>query len=233
MKYTFNFWNNDHLENFTKIQKYFMEENTRYCRFLEIGTFEGRTAIWLIENILKEVHNERYPQLTIVDPDPAPNFKENMNEWIDWTEKGWHINKRDFVRLKKLYSFNMLTSMIRQGYKFDFIYIDGDHNACGILEDAVLSWHLLSKNGILLFDDYLMKVEDPWFYISHKEFNDKLVWQHPKHAIDSFLSIYKGQYEMFIDNYQIGIKKICQIGGKNLYHNNPELNTKLKRTNKI
>jgi len=42
---------------------------------------------------------------------------------------------------------------------FDFIYIDGDHTAEGVLQDAVLAWRLLKAGGIMAFDDYLW--EDP------------------------------------------------------------------------
>ena len=54
---------------------------------------------------------------------------------------------------------------IRRGYSntellkfedefFDIIYIDGNHEPQYVLEDAVLSFRKLKKNGIMIFDDY-------------------------------------------------------------------------------
>ena len=37
---------------------------------------------------------------------------------------------------------------------FDIIYIDGNHEPDYVLEDAVLSFRKLKKNGIMIFDDY-------------------------------------------------------------------------------
>jgi hypothetical protein len=37
---------------------------------------------------------------------------------------------------------------------FDIIYIDGNHEPEYVLEDAVLSFRKLKKNGIMIFDDY-------------------------------------------------------------------------------
>ena len=37
---------------------------------------------------------------------------------------------------------------------FDIIYIDGNHEPEYVLEDAVLCFRKLKKNGIMIFDDY-------------------------------------------------------------------------------
>ena len=66
----------------------------------------------------------------------------------------------------------------------------------------------------MLIDDYEMETTDPWHYVSHKQFdksNPRLRFTHPRIAIDAFLNIYRGQYKLVIDNYQIGIKKIIEF----------------------
>ena len=37
---------------------------------------------------------------------------------------------------------------------YDFIYIDADHTAVGVLLDAELSWLCLKPGGVIAFDDY-------------------------------------------------------------------------------
>jgi cephalosporin hydroxylase len=205
-KFSLDFWNEYHHCNFDYIKRYF-EIYEEPVNLLEIGVFEGRTSIWLAENVL---NIPRKDSLITIDPDVATNYLHNVRQ----------CPLRKHLRLMELYSFDALTKAYQKNYSCDFIYIDGDHNACGVLEDAILAWRLLKRHGIMLFDDYLMEVKDPWFYISHKEFTEHrtLTWQHPRTAIDAFLNIYKGQYEVVINNYQIGIQKICELGEKNLNH---------------
>jgi len=209
-KFSLDFWEPDHYKNFEKIKKDLVWPDKP--KFLEVGTYEGRTATWLLDN-MPNIH------LTMLDPDVPENFHHNMKEHLTSGRATWI----------KQYSFVELPAMMTTGVRFDLIYLDGDHNAPGLLEDATMAWRLLNKNGILLFDDYLMEIRDPWFYIMHKEFDTYkpfgLTFHHPKEAIDAFLTIYKGQYEVYIDNYQIGLRKICEIGGKNLDHGDEELQT--------
>ena len=201
-RFTKDFWEKDHFENFKKISELFNSQKDE-SKFLEIGTYEGRTSTWLLDNIPN-------CNMTLVDPDPGPYFHYNFRWWFNSKHLRW-IEK---------YSYEALVN--ERGNQYDLIYIDGDHNASGVLEDAILSWRLLKIGGILLFDDYLMKIDNPWFYIMHAEFQthkeDGLTFQHPKEAINTFLEIFKGQYELIINNYQIGIKKKVELCKKNLNH---------------
>lgn len=208
-KFSIDFWNEDHVRNFLRIKTEF--DWPCHAKFLEIGTFEGRTATWLLDNIDS-------CKLTLVDPDPGPNFHNNLDP---------HLNKNNSrVTWKKIYSHEFLKTIWLTDHRYDLIYIDGSHNASNVLEDAILAWRVLKNKGILLFDDYLMEIKDGWFYISHPEFiqykDNGLMWHHPKEAIDAFMNIYKGQYVTWIDNYQIGLRKICEISTKNLNHGNDQ-----------
>lgn len=202
----FEFWNQDHIKNFTKIKFYYQGfykaiNAKESLNFLEIGSCEGFTAVWLLDNILVDADD----RLICVEPDPTELLHTNLSH---------HGNK---AIIEKRYSSDCLPYYKINRYLFDFIYVDGDHNAAGVLEDMVLSWRLLKRGGVLLVDDYEMKVLDKWFYKSHAEFkhNSRLNWQHPSIAINSFLNIYRGCYDLFIDNYQVGLKKVTELGGKN------------------
>lgn len=68
----------------------------------------------------------------------------------------------------------------KQGY-FDFIYVDGSHQAPDVLCDAILSFRLLKTNGVIAFDDYLWAETLPTGV-------DPI--RCPKPAIDAFTNIY-------------------------------------------
>lgn len=160
--------------------------------FLEIGSFEGRSAIWLLENILTASDSK----LTCVDTFTGSTEHENTDIHISDIEKHFrhNIKKSGFeekVTVCKGYSRIILPSL--QQSSFDCIYIDGSHKASDVLEDAVLSKLLLKENGMMIFDDY--------------EWNQGDIDQDkPTMAIDAFLEIYKGQFELVYKGKQIIIR---------------------------
>ena len=107
---------------------------------IEIGTNYGGCSTWLLENILtgKDCH------LYTIDA--------NNNKYIDNNLKPY--NNVTFI---KNLSENALRNLSHNGKNklfADFIYIDGNHFAKYVLEDAVLSWGLLKYDGYMIFDDY-------------------------------------------------------------------------------
>jgi predicted O-methyltransferase YrrM len=78
--------------------------------------------------------------------------------------------------------------------KYDFIYIDASHVAVNVLEDAVLAWRLLKKNGVLIFDDY------EW-----NAYSNPLLC--PKVSIDAFLKVFKNQFKLRHKGYQVVVEK--------------------------
>lgn len=160
-------------------------------RFLEVGSYEGRAVVWLLANILTHEN----ASIDCVDPFLADGFygldrTRNYEERFDHNVKTALGTKK--VRKIKLPSYEALRKL--QPYSYHAIYIDGSHNAVDVLEDAVLAFRLLRPNGIMIFDDY------GW-----AEFSDP--WLMPRIAIDSFLHIYKGKYELVAHGYQVAVRK--------------------------
>ena len=56
-------------------------------------------------------------------------------------------------------SYKQLSQFIAQGKEnfFDLIYIDGAHDSQNVLFDAVISFKLVKKGGVIIFDDYSWK----------------------------------------------------------------------------
>jgi len=84
----------------------------------------------------------------------------------------------DRAKIMRGESQTILRGMERKPF-FDFIYIDGDHHASAVLEDAVLCFPLLKDGGLLIFDDYL------WGGMPYD-------WQRPRIAVDGFLEAMRG-----------------------------------------
>lgn len=166
---------------------------------LEIGSFEGRSAAWLLENILTHktskivcvdtfdgsVEHIDDPELNKLLPTLYDTFCYNISSFADQ------------VIIKRGKSQEILKHMDQL---FDFIYIDGDHTAVAVLEDAVLSFALLKPGGILIFDDYMWGVD----LADRNKRNPNI----PKNAIDVFLMIYADKLDiLYIDNQAIISKK--------------------------
>jgi predicted O-methyltransferase YrrM len=171
-------WFSNNIPNFEKCMAAAPERRS----FLEIGSYEGMSACWLLANGLEEGG-----YLTCIDP-----FFNDMRSVFD-------KNIREATRLNQVVSTMQMTSyqglakLIGMEVAYDFIYIDGNHTAYDTLSDACMSWGLLKQGGVMLFDDY------EWNKYPEPQLN-------PKIGIDAFLNSFDG-YELIIDNYQLAIKK--------------------------
>ena len=157
---------------------------------LEIGSFEGRSAIWLLENIL--THSNSH--LTCVDTFEGSMEHSDTHKHELYERCVSNLSPYSNVQIIKGYSHDVMKTL---NQKFDFIYIDGDHRAASVLEDAVLAFRLLKFGGILIFDDYLW--QDPRYPKPEDA---------PKLGIDSFLNTYKGHYVEVFKGYQYSIRKV-------------------------
>lgn len=150
--------------------------------YLEIGVFEGRSALWMLENVLTHPAS----RMTCIDTFPGQledRFRANL-ALSGMAEK---------VTVLKGYSQEILKSL--PPGSFDLIYIDGSHVAKDVLTDAVLSWQLLKTGGMLIFDDYR------W---ARRRLPPE---ERPQVAIDSFLRVYRREYDLIHKKHQVILKK--------------------------
>lgn len=152
--------------------------------FLEIGTFEGRSAVWVLENILTHPDSKLY----VVDhwlakgkhnQGPFQTFKDNIEPY------------KSKVHILKGFSRDMLRNL--KHAMFDFVYLDASKHSQNVLEDAVLAYPLLKPNGIMIFDDYT--------------YNKEHDVSCPRHAIDAFINIYVEEIQVLQTRWQVIIKK--------------------------
>ena len=158
--------------------------------YLEIGVFEGRSFFWMLDNILT------HPASTATGIDPL--FEDVKKTLLGNLEIS---GARD--RLKIIRGFSQIELKKIPMDSFDIIYIDGDHHSSAVLTDAILSWPLLKKGGILIFDDYNLTCEN----VNYCSPDDK-----PKDAIDNFVS----RHSNYIDIVHVG--KQFMIRKKDYFH---------------
>ena len=154
-------------------------------RFLEIGSFEGHSACWLLENIL----THESARLTCVDlfhSEPKALFQHNIGV----------TGAREKVEAIAGESRAILPQLKPAHY--DFIYVDGSHDQVDVLEDAILAWRLLKRGGLMTFDDYCLK-DVPVL--------QAVVPLRPDIGIDAFLSTYDGRYTVVSRGFQVTIEK--------------------------
>lgn len=147
--------------------------------FLEIGSYEGRSAQWMLESIL----THHTAKLHCVDPFSGSlleRFKENI------------ANFKNKVLIYQGRSEDMLPTI---NAKFDMVYIDGLHTSFNVLQDAALTWNKLKTGGIMVFDDYL------W---GHLQMDRTLC---TKDGVDAFLNCITGRYELLALGHQVIIRK--------------------------
>ena len=151
-------------------------------RMLEIGSYEGRSALWFLDQIL--THDTA--RLTCVDAffrlPPEMRFDHNVR-------LSGHGNRLTKIKAK---SAEILPGLPEAS--FDAIYVDGDHRAAPVLLDVACCWRLLKPSGVMILDDYLWEL-------------DKAHVDRPQLAIDLFLEMVADRVEILHRDYQIIIRK--------------------------
>lgn len=162
-------------------------------RIAEIGSFEGRSSVWLLDNILT------HKDAVLVCVDTWNGSAEHDDIDMKKVEERFDSNIStygDKVIKYKGRSDRFLTAFYKdEDIKFDVIYIDGSHLARDVLCDAVLADKLLKPGGILIFDDYIWNGG-----LAHST-------ETPRAAIDAFMECYATQYQLLSSGNQVMLRK--------------------------
>lgn len=164
-------------------------ESNKINYILEIGSYEGMSSKFLL-NYFDNAQIDCVETFTGSDEHSnidflkvESNFKFNLN------------NHQERYRLFKMNSKNFFNNKLFRKQFYDLIYIDGSHYKDDVYDDAVNSFEILNKNGIIIFDDFLRK-----YYVD----SDKNVIG----AVFKFIEKYSNKIEIIFIGYQIFIKKI-------------------------
>lgn len=173
-------------------------------KVLEIGSFEGRSMVWIAQNMLGDSGEMVCVDTWLGGEEHAAEDMGTVEERFDHNrrlaiaEKGWreddHWGPKAIGKVKGT-SYDVLASFAVDGDNdFAFIYIDGSHIAKDVLTDACMAWPLLKPKGMMVFDDYM------WG-------NPRDALHRPKIAIDAFTNIFGETAETIHVGYQLVVRK--------------------------
>jgi len=168
-------------------------------KVLEIGSWEGRSTCWLLDNILTHPS----ARITCVDTFEGSVEHEVMCEAgaVKTIEQRFDANiaktgSSEKVRKMIGSSQTVLRSLIPNSY--NLAYIDGSHVACDVLEDALLTWRLVKVGGVIIFDDYGF------------QFPEGIAEDPPKIAVDAFMTVFGKKVRLLHQGYQVLVEKIAE-----------------------
>ncbi len=155
-------------------------QNRPQTRYLEIGVFEGRSLIWMMENILTH----------------STSRADVIDNFYDKTERRLRSNLKWVGLENKVNVYKGESSQIipRLDFQYDLVYVDGCHCPPHIMTDGVLAWNKLKPGGFLIFDDYQLE-------------KDHHIYKSPQVAIDSFVAVFEAELEVRHKDYSMILQK--------------------------
>ena len=174
-------------------------------RILEIGAFEGRSTCFMLEHILPA---DLDGEIHCVDTweGGVEHGGIAMNAVFDRFQANVAATLKRFPRHKVIGHRRLSSAALRElhakGFagRFDFVYVDGSHQAADVLEDLVLSFPLLRRGGLVICDDYTWQRQG----LGQEDILDT-----PKLAIDAFTNIYRRRLRFpdWPSTYQVAFQK--------------------------
>jgi lipopolysaccharide biosynthesis glycosyltransferase/predicted O-methyltransferase YrrM len=170
-------------------------------RILEIGSWEGRSAVFLLTTLCAQGG-----EIVCIDHfdlmhTPAGHERHRkLSQNLLQTGRPFRILPQFSV--PALYA--LLEEEIARDAStgFDWVYVDGSHRADDTLLDAELAWRLAREGCIFIFDDYNWP-EQPVESVHH-----------PRRGIDAFLALHAGEYEHLsttAEQYQMILRKTSEM----------------------
>jgi predicted O-methyltransferase YrrM len=180
--------------NFASWAAFLAPLRDREIEILEIGSWEGRSAIFFLEFF-------KLSRLTCVDTFLGSEEHSVLQPALATIEEKFDENTRGYgARLEKFKdrSARALDRLAQDRRGFDIIYIDGSHKREDVMADSSLAWKILKQGGFIIWDDYLWNNEAP-------------LADRPRRGIDAFLYSVGGESKILQISYQvIAQKQACE-----------------------
>ena len=179
------------LNNFEVFNYFLPEDQNQKFNYLEIGSYEGLS-------FLNVKHFYKNSFATAIDIWSRPNFNsEDIGLDLDVAEKNFDYNLKDYKNFEKKKNDSVieLRNIIKKNFFYDFIYVDGSHNGEDVIVDAIESFKILKIDGIMIFDDAMVKFDTNKKYQAYE-------------GVIFFLKMFKKQIKILYLKNIIVIKKI-------------------------
>ncbi|KAG8957541.1 hypothetical protein FRC03_010047 [Tulasnella sp. 419] len=170
-------------------------------RVLEIGSWEGRSAVFLLQELCGEAG-----EIVCIDHFDLLQTAAGKERYDRM--KGNLSNTNMKFRIIGKFSVPALYTLLEEAASegspgFDWVYVDGSHEADDTLLDGELAWRLARKDAIFIFDDYRWPNEPEGSR------------HHPKRGIDAFLQLHVGEYRIVSGtqegHYQMILQKTSEM----------------------
>ncbi|KAH7882102.1 glycosyltransferase family 8 protein [Phlebopus sp. FC_14] len=170
-------------------------------RALEIGSWEGRSAVFLLTTLCANGGEVIcIDHFDLMETPAGQERYRKINHNLALTGR----RARVLAQFSVPALYTLLTEEMEKadGAGFDWIYVDGSHRADDTLLDAELAWRLARPGCVFIFDDYnwdVQPVESP---------------EHPRRGIDGFLALHAGEYNQLSTNpeqYQMILQKTAPM----------------------
>lgn len=158
-------------------------------RMLEIGSYEGRSANWIAENLLTRENCN----LICVDPFTG-SMEHNISGDALLDRFLSNIEGVECIEVCHSTSNNYFALVDDRTRPFDLIYIDGSHTAEDVLQDGLNAWRVLKNGGVLIFDDFA------WDLYEQERFL-------PRAGIHAFCEVYRTQFRALHAGHQFILEK--------------------------
>ena len=181
-------------------------------RALEIGSFEGRSTVWLCDHILT-ASDASIHCLDLFAHHPEHGAYHHR----------FRLNTARFGAKVTAHIGTSFDSLCRIDGQFDLIYIDGYHSAFAALCDGAMSWPRLKVGGIMIFDDYLWSppgvasrrrtLAGRWLgrAAAHRRHVARRATETPMLGVDGLLATLQGQFEVIGAGYQKAVRKTASL----------------------
>jgi lipopolysaccharide biosynthesis glycosyltransferase len=167
-------------------------------KILEIGSWEGRSAVFLLT-----------PPLCALGGSIVCIDHFDLSRTAAGTERRAKVDHNLALTNKAFrvlddFSVPSLMVLLKEAMEpdnsgFDWIYIDGSHEAEDTFLDAELAWRLAKKDAVFIFDDYLWNKEPQ---------NSP---HHPRRGIDAFMQLHHGDFNVLVSGYQMILQKTTEM----------------------
>lgn len=181
-------------------QKYFDKYLRRFigtkASFLQIGAYTGDASAWMLEHILD------HPLSNLTDVDTWQGSEEAVHKSFDWqdVEEVYDSKTHSYAAADKLLKYKGTSDdfFSASGFlnrKYDFIYVDGDHTALGVLKDGLNALQVVAPGGLVAFDDYTWR-------------SGKGPTHDPYPAVDALIVAFGDKFELIDKGLQVWLRNV-------------------------